>query len=106
MIPVILFCFLQGLTEFLPISSQGHLIIYNDFFSIDITTGLSINDATILAHFGSLLAVIIYYRKNLIDFIYSLKLLDRPDIDNNSFLLVNLIISSLPLILIGYLVLI
>ncbi len=104
MIPVILFCFLQGLTEFLPISSQGHLIIYNDFFSIDITTGLSINDATILAHFGSLLAVIIYYRKNLIDFIYSLKLLDRPDIDNNSFLLVNLIISSLPLILIGYLV--
>ncbi len=78
-------------------------MIYNNFFSIDLSTGLSINDSTIIAHFGSLLAVVIYYRKVLVEFLYSIKLLDRPDIDNNSFLLINLIVSTLPLIIIGYL---
>ena len=102
MIHVVLFCFLQGLTEFLPVSSQGHLMIYNDFFSISSNTGLSINDSTIIAHFGSLFAVVIYYRKVLVEFLYSIKLLDRPDIDKNSFLLVNLIVATLPLLIIGY----
>ena len=65
---------------------------------------MSIEQSTILAHFGSLVAVIIYYYKTLKGFIFSIKLIDRPDIDKNSFLLVNLIISSIPIFIIGYIV--
>ena len=63
-----------------------------------------INQATILSHFGSLFAVIIYYHKTLKGFLFSIKLIDRPDIDKNSFLMINIIISSIPIFVIGYLV--
>ncbi len=51
---------LQGLTEFLPISSTGHLILFSNFFNIP--SNLSF-DAFI--HLGSFLAIIIYFRKDL-----------------------------------------
>ena len=102
MLILLFFCFLQGFTEFLPISSQGHLMVFNNYYRLDVATGISALESTIIAHFGSLFAVTIYYNKTLKDFLTSLKLLDRPDIDKSSFLLVNIIISSLPLILIGY----
>lgn len=96
------FCFLQGFTEFLPISSQGHLIVFSEYYNFNAETGISVLESTIIAHFGSLFAVILYYINTIKGFVFSLKLLDRPDIDKNSFLLVNLIISSFPLVLVGY----
>ena len=93
---------LQGFTEFLPVSSQGHLIVYNEFFGLSLETSIPIDEANIIAHFGSLLAVIVFYKNTLKNFVFSLKLIDRPDIDKNSFLLVNLVISTLPIILVGY----
>lgn len=51
---------LQGLTEFLPISSTGHLILFSKFF--DIPSNLSF-DAFL--HLGSFLAIFIYFRKDL-----------------------------------------
>ncbi len=101
MLAIFFFCFIQGFTEFLPISSQGHLILFDKYYSIN-SAGISIDQATILAHFGSLFAVIIYYYKTLKGFLFSIKLIDRPDIDKNSFLMVNLIISSIPIFIIGY----
>lgn len=83
-------------------SSQGHLIVYNEFFGLSLETSIPIDEANIIAHFGSLLAVIVFYKNTLKNFIFSLKLIDRPDIDKNSFLLVNLVISTLPIILVGY----
>lgn len=50
----------QGLTEFLPISSTGHLILFSKFF--DIPSNLSF-DAFL--HLGSFLAIFIYFRKEL-----------------------------------------
>lgn len=52
--------FVQGLTEFLPISSTGHLIFFSKFFHIP--SNLSF-DAFI--HLGSFLAIFIYFRKEL-----------------------------------------
>lgn len=52
---------LQGFTEPLPISSSGHLIIFRELFHIE-ATGLSFE---IIVHFGSLLAVIALYRKEI-----------------------------------------
>ena len=49
----------QGLTEFLPVSSSGHLAIMQNILHID--TGNSIL-FDILLHLGTLLVVFIYFR--------------------------------------------
>ena len=102
MLIIFLFSLLQGFTEFLPVSSQGHLIVFNEFFGFDSMVQISIHQATILAHFGSLFAVILYYSNTLKSFAFSIRMIDRPDIDKNSFLFLNLLISTLPIIILGY----
>ncbi|MDY0396071.1 undecaprenyl-diphosphate phosphatase [Virgibacillus halophilus] len=54
--------FIQGFTEPIPVSSSGHLIIFRHLFHVDIK-GLSFE---VLVHLGSLLAILIIYRKDLI----------------------------------------
>ena len=55
----------QGLTEFLPISSSGHLVMLNNFFGIDSDIKL----LSILLHIATLLSVVIYYRKEILQLI-------------------------------------
>ena len=50
---------MQGLTEFLPISSSGHLILLNYFFNKHINN----LDFEILLHFGTVFSIVFYYRK-------------------------------------------
>ena len=104
MLALVLFCLIQGFTEFLPISSQGHLIIFNSIYPIDNYAGITIHEATIIAHFGSLLAIITFYRRALIGLLFSIKMIDRPDIDKNSFILINLVISTIPIMVAGYVI--
>ena len=53
---------LQGVTEFLPISSSGHLALAQSFFSID-EGGLAFDVAL---HMGTLLALVIYFRRDFL----------------------------------------
>jgi len=50
---------LQGLTEFLPISSSGHLVIAESWFKLNVEAMKSFD---IAVHFGTLLAILIYFR--------------------------------------------
>jgi len=52
----------EGITEFLPISSTGHLIIVNQFVSFDKSFTLLFD---IVIQFGAILAVLVYFRKKL-----------------------------------------
>ena len=66
LIKYIFFGAVQGITETLPISSSGHLIILGEIFKIKQGNDLSFE---ILLHFGSLIAIIYYYRKSLSELI-------------------------------------
>jgi undecaprenyl-diphosphatase len=79
----------QGLTEFLPISSSAHLILASKFAGWQ-DQGQMMD---IAAHFGSLLAVMIYYRQ---DIIHLLSGKDWP-------LFKQLLIASIPIALAGFL---
>ena len=63
MLEVIILSIIQGITEFLPISSSAHLILVSKYFNFS-NDNLPIN---ISLHLGSLMAIIIYFRKDLFD---------------------------------------
>ena len=90
---------IQGLTEFLPISSSGHLVLIPFFMELPYQGKLF----DISVHFGSLFAVIFYLRSDIFKIITDL-------ISNNRSLswgyqvTKNLILASLPLIFFGFLV--
>ena len=55
----ILMGILQGVTEFLPVSSSGHLTLFQYFFGQDPESTDML--FTILLHFGTLISVCVYY---------------------------------------------
>lgn len=61
---VIVLGLIQGITEFIPVSSSGHLVIFQHFMEVD--GGITLN---VFLHFGSLLAVTYVFRKEIIGII-------------------------------------
>lgn len=64
-IEAIIFGLIQGLSEFLPISSSGHLVLFSKIFN---TEGNFIF-FSVLLHFATLLAVLIYFYKDVLQLI-------------------------------------
>lgn len=60
----ILIGFIQGITEFLPVSSSGHIVLFGSLFELDNLLLLSV-----VAHIGTLFAVIFCYRKQIVELI-------------------------------------
>ena len=85
-IEILILSAVQGISEFLPISSSAHLIIVSNLYDLKKSSLL----IDISLHLGSLLAIIFFFRKDLFD------------LRNNRKLLSLIIIGSLPLIIFGY----
>lgn len=92
---IILLSIIQGLTEFLPISSSGHLILAPLVFDFE-DQGLAL-DA--ILHLGTLLAIIIYFRDDLSKLFFSL--FDRKADPATRQLAINILLASLPAGMIG-----
>ena len=73
----ILLALLQGLTEFLPISSSAHLVIPSLLLSWP-DQGLAFDVAV---HVGTLMAVLIYYRRDLIAMDIMVWVVRRPGVE-------------------------
>jgi undecaprenyl-diphosphatase len=87
-IEIIILSIVQGISEFLPISSSAHLNIVEIFFKFN-SSSLMID---VSLHFGSLLAIIFYFRNELLD------------LKNNQKLLFLIIIGSIPIVIFGYII--
>ena len=62
LVGAILFGVIQGLTEFLPVSSSGHLVVFHRLFGQRAEAMVPLG---VIAHIGTLLAVLIYFRRDL-----------------------------------------
>ena len=87
MLEVFLLSLIQGITEFIPVSSSSHLIIFSDYINFN-NQSLNID---ISLHIGSFLAVLFYFKKDIINFI------------KNKNLFLKIIVASLPVMIIGFL---
>ena len=62
-IEIVILSLIQGISEFLPISSSAHLVVVSTLYEFK-SSSLLID---VSLHFGSLLAIIFFFRKELID---------------------------------------
>ena len=85
-IEVIILSAIQGISEFLPISSSAHLILVSSLYEFK-SSSLLID---ISLHLGSLCAIVYFFRNELLD------------VKNNKRLLSLIIIGSIPIIIVGY----
>ena len=85
-IEVLILAFIQGFSEFIPVSSSGHLIIISEIYNFNVGS-LQLD---ISFHLGSLFAIIFYFRNDLLN------------ITKNKNLFLLIILGSIPLMILGY----
>ncbi|MBN2412915.1 undecaprenyl-diphosphate phosphatase [candidate division KSB1 bacterium] len=100
---------IQGLTEFLPVSSSGHLVLGKTILGIP-EQGITFE---VFVHFGTLLAVVTVFRKDILILLQAFFSLfkksssenfsARYNNDDNLRLLIYLIIATLPAVFVGLL---
>ena len=87
-IEILILSAVQGISEFLPVSSSAHLILISNFYDFS-SSSLFID---IGLHLGSLFAIIYYFKKDLLN------------LKDNQKLLFLILIGSIPLIIFGYII--
>ena len=85
-IETLILAIIQGISEFTPVSSSAHLIIVSKISDFD----LGSLQLDISLHLGSLLAIILFFRKDLLDIV------------NNKNIFLLIIFGSIPLVIVGY----
>lgn len=98
---------LQGITEFLPVSSSGHLVLAQALFGRDMETGIIFE---IVVHFGSFCSITLYYRKLIAKILGDLFKSITPDGLKNEMYKTNanvkfslfILISMIPAMIVGF----
>ena len=86
MIEIFILSLVQGITEFLPVSSSSHLILISKYFNFG-NQSLSID---VSLHIGSFIAVLVYFNKDIVSFF------------NNKIIFFKILISSIPVMIVGF----
>jgi|TARA_B110001452_G_scaffold232051_1_gene209198 undecaprenyl-diphosphatase len=86
MFEILILSIIQGITEFLPISSSSHLILISKYLDFN-NQNLSID---VSLHIGSFMAVVIYFKNDLFNFFINRKLF------------IKILLSSIPVMIAGY----
>ena len=87
-IEILILSAIQGISEFLPVSSAAHLVLVSKYYEF-VNQSLLVD---ICLHLGSLIAIIFYFRNDLLNFV------------KNKNFLIKILIGTIPIIPIGYIV--
>ncbi|MGN0202188.1 MAG: undecaprenyl-diphosphate phosphatase [Candidatus Cryptobacteroides sp.] len=87
----------QGLTEFLPVSSSGHLMIFRELLGVDSEGFL---DFTVAVHFATVLSTIVVFRKPILDI---LKGLFKFRLNDQTDYALKMLVSMVPVAVVGLL---
>lgn len=102
MLNALLLGLIQGLTEFLPISSSGHIIVFEKL------TGFESENVGFAAaiHLATFLAALIYFRKDVIKLTKSILLFNdtREEVVKNRHLAFNIILATIPAAILAFVV--
>ena len=85
-VEILILAAIQGISEFLPVSSVAHLVLVSKYYAFN-NQNLLID---LCLHCGSLIAIIFYFRKDLLNFI------------QNKAFLIKILIGTIPIIPAGY----
>ena len=85
MFEIFILSLIQGISEFIPVSSSSHLILFSNYIDFE-NQGLSID---VSLHIGSFLAVIVFFNKEILSFL------------KNRDLFYKIILSSIPIMILG-----
>ena len=85
-VEILILSIIQGISEFLPVSSAAHLVLVSKYYAFT-NQSLLID---ICLHLGSLIAIIFYFRNDLFNFI------------KNKKFLIKILIGTIPIIPVGY----
>ena len=88
MIEIFILSLIQGIAEFLPVSSSSHLIIASDYLELEKSLTIDVS-----LHIGSFIAVIVYFYKDIISFY------------KDKILFFKIIVSSIPVMVVGVILL-
>ena len=86
MFEIVILSFIQGVTEFLPVSSSSHLIIFSEYLEFE-NQSLSID---VSVHIGSFFSSHCFFHKDIFSFF------------ENKELFVKILLSSIPVMLVGF----
>ena len=85
-IEILILALIQGISEYLPVSSAAHLVLVSKYY-VFTNQSLLID---ICLHLGSLIAIIFYFRNDILNFI------------KNRIFLIKILIGTIPIIPVGY----
>ena len=94
-VEIIILGILQGLTEFLPISSSGHLVLGQYLLKIN-SAGILME---VILHIGTLFSILVYYRKDMVELLNGM-IKNTNDAREYIFYIV---ISTIPAVIVGLL---
>jgi undecaprenyl-diphosphatase len=102
---LILRSIIESITEFLPVSSTGHLFLFTSFFPFDVENGASFDDLfDIFIQSGAILSVLVLYRKFLFDkSVEAFQFVTKQNADNTGLtFFINIALGSMPVLLFGF----
>ena len=98
-IKVFILSLVEGLTEFIPVSSTGHMIIVDQFLQLSKNEEFA-NAFKIIIQLGAILSVVVYYWKRIFPFAKGLSQSQRMDIVQ---MWIKIVIAVLPAVVLGLL---
>ena len=85
-VEILILAAIQGISEFIPVSSFAHLVLVSKYYAFN-NQNLLID---LCLHLGSLIAIVFYFRKDLLNFV-----------QNKNFL-IKILVGTIPVITVGY----